>query len=52
MTYIGEVNYACADPRVFSNGQWHIKDESLRTIHYQAGGEFFAIGDSFQIESD
>lgn len=48
--YIGEVTCAWADPRVFSNGRWHIKDESLRSIHYQAGGQFFAIEDSFQVE--
>lgn len=47
--YIGEVTYAWADPRVFTDGRWHIKEDTLRSIHYQAGGEFFAIGDSFHV---
>lgn len=48
--YIGEVTAAWADPRVFSNGRWHIEQDELRSIHYQAGGEFFAIGESFHID--
>lgn len=48
--YIGEVTYAAADPRVFSNGRWHINEDALRSIHYQAGGDFFAIGESFHID--
>lgn len=47
--YIGEVTYAWADPRVFTQGRWHIKEDQLRSIHYQAGGEFFAIGEPFHV---
>ena len=40
---------ALADPRVFTDGRWHFDDGQggLRTIHYIAGGRFFAIGESF-----
>jgi flavin reductase (DIM6/NTAB) family NADH-FMN oxidoreductase RutF len=42
--FIAEVVAASADDRVFSGGRWHFEDEALRTIHYVAGGQFFAIG--------
>lgn len=47
---IGEVVAAWADPRVFSNGRWHIEQDELRSIHYQAGGEFFSIGQPFSVD--
>ena len=40
---------AYADERVFSKGRWHFPDEESRTIHYQAGGAFFATGEAFQV---
>jgi len=45
--FIAEVVAAWADPAVFSDGRWHFPSEDLKTIHYQAGGAFFATGDSF-----
>jgi flavin reductase (DIM6/NTAB) family NADH-FMN oxidoreductase RutF len=45
--FIGEVTTAWADARVFSGGRWHFEDASpeLRTLHYVAGGQFYAIGE-------
>ena len=45
--FIAEVLAAWADPEVFSNNRWHFPDESRRTLHYQAGGAFFATGEAF-----
>ncbi|WP_343730961.1 flavin reductase family protein [Duganella sp.] len=44
--FIGEVVAAYADDRIFSNGHWHFEtaDSSLRSLHYIAGGTFYAIG--------
>jgi flavin reductase (DIM6/NTAB) family NADH-FMN oxidoreductase RutF len=42
--FLAEVLAASADDRVFSGGRWHFEDDALRTIHYVAGGQFFAIG--------
>lgn len=47
--FIAEVVAAYADERAFSNGRWHFPNDDLRTIHYQAGGAFFATGEAFQI---
>lgn len=44
--FIGEALAAWSDERVFRNGHWqfdHAPDE-LRTLHYVAGGQFYAIG--------
>lgn len=46
--FVAEVVAAWADPTVFSGGRWHFPDADRRTIHYQAGGAFFATGDSFE----
>jgi len=46
--FLGEVVAAWADPAAFSQGRWHFPDEQRRSIHYQAGGNFFATGDSFE----
>lgn len=49
--FIAEVVAAQADARVFSNGHWHYDDHTdpqLRTLHYVAGGAFFAIGEAFE----
>lgn len=42
--FIAEVVAASADERVFSGGRWHFGDDALKTMHYVAGGQFFAIG--------
>lgn len=46
--FIGEVVAAWADTRVFRDGHWHFEtaDPALRSLHYIAGGQFYAIGDS------
>ena len=45
--FIGEVVAAWADERVFKDGHWHFEtaDPSFRSLHYIAGGHFYAIGD-------
>ncbi|MEQ6290853.1 flavin reductase family protein [Vogesella sp. GCM10023246] len=48
--FIGEVVSAWADPELFANGHWQpILDDAKRTLHYIAGGHFFAIGDAFDV---
>ncbi len=47
--FLAEVVAAWADPEVFSNGRWHFPDEHRCSIHYQAGGRFFATGPAFDI---
>jgi len=44
--FIGEVVAAWADTRVFRDGHWlfDAADPSLRSLHYIAGGQFYAIG--------
>ena len=46
--FIGEVVAAWADTRVFRDGHWHFETAApaLRSLHYIAGGQFYAIGDS------
>lgn len=46
--FIGEVVGAWADGRVFRNGHWEFDqaDPHLRSLHYVAGGQFYAIGES------
>lgn len=46
--FLGEVVAAWADPEVFSDGRWHFPDAQRRSIHYQAGGHFFATGEGFE----
>jgi flavin reductase (DIM6/NTAB) family NADH-FMN oxidoreductase RutF len=45
--FIAEVEGAWADTRVFRDGHWHFEtaDPGLRSLHYIAGGRFYAIGD-------
>jgi flavin reductase (DIM6/NTAB) family NADH-FMN oxidoreductase RutF len=47
--FLAEVVAAWADPAIFAEGRWHFGDESQRTLHYIAGGAFFATGDAFEI---
>jgi flavin reductase (DIM6/NTAB) family NADH-FMN oxidoreductase RutF len=52
--FIGEVVAAWADTRVFSDGHWRYDesgDPALRTLHYVAGGHFFAIGEAFEAQA-
>lgn len=46
--FIGEIVGAWADTRVFSEGHWHFEtaDPSWRSLHYIAGGHFYAIGEA------
>ena len=46
--FLGQVVAAWADPEVFSDGRWHFPDNQRRSIHYLAGGNFFATGDTFE----
>ncbi|MBS0393064.1 MAG: flavin reductase family protein [Proteobacteria bacterium] len=42
--FLAEVVAASADERVFRQGRWHFEDDSLRSLHYVAGGQFFTTG--------
>ncbi|MNW63722.1 hypothetical protein D3C74_419500 [compost metagenome] len=44
--FMGEIVGAWSDDRVFNNGHWIFDDapDELRTVHYVAGGQFYAIG--------
>lgn len=46
--FIGEIVAAWADERVFRDGHWEFDSApaELRTLHYVAGGQFYAIGAS------
>jgi flavin reductase (DIM6/NTAB) family NADH-FMN oxidoreductase RutF len=46
--FIGEVEAAWSDTRVFRDGHWHFEtaDPGLRSLHYIAGGAFYAIGEA------
>ncbi len=49
--FIGEVVGAWADGRVFRNGHWKFEDAdpALRSLHYIAGGRFYAIGEALTV---
>jgi flavin reductase (DIM6/NTAB) family NADH-FMN oxidoreductase RutF len=47
--FLAEVLAAWADPEVFSAGRWHFPDAQRCSIHYLAGGSFFATGDEFEV---
>jgi len=51
--FIGEVTGAWADTRVFKDGHWEFatSDPDLRSVHYIAGGNFYAIGESLHVET-
>jgi flavin reductase (DIM6/NTAB) family NADH-FMN oxidoreductase RutF len=50
--FIGEVVGAWADTRVFRDGHWHFEDAdpSLRSLHYVAGGHFYATGEALEVK--
>ena len=47
--FLAEVVAAWADPAVFSEGRWHFPSDDRHTIHYAAGGHFFATGEGFDV---
>lgn len=51
--FIAEVVGAWADTRVFRDGHWHFEtaDPALRSLHYVAGGHFYAIGEAVDVKS-
>lgn len=49
--FIAEVVAASADTNVFKNGRWSFTTDEARTIHYLAGGSFFATGEGFEVNS-
>lgn len=49
--FVGEVIAAHADATVFTEGRWHFDDERQRSIHYVAGGHFFATGEGFDVDT-
>ncbi|PLP96797.1 flavin reductase family protein [Cupriavidus pauculus] len=48
--FIGEIVGAWADTRVFQNGHWLFEkaEAEWRSLHYIAGGHFYAIGESLE----
>jgi flavin reductase (DIM6/NTAB) family NADH-FMN oxidoreductase RutF len=50
--FIGEIVGAWADTRVFSQGHWNFEtaDPAWRSLHYIAGGHFYAIGDALNAQ--
>ncbi|MFD3240395.1 flavin reductase family protein [Rahnella perminowiae] len=52
--FIGEIVGAWADTRVFKDGHWHFEDagSSLRSLHYIAGGQFYATGEPLNAKTD
>jgi flavin reductase (DIM6/NTAB) family NADH-FMN oxidoreductase RutF len=51
--FIAEVEQAWADTRVFQDGHWHFETapQDLRCLHYIAGGQFYAIGESLKAQT-
>lgn len=52
--FIAEVVGAWADTRVFRGGHWEFEhaDAALRSIHYVAGGQFYATGEVVPVRVD
>lgn len=50
--FLADVVGAWADDRVFRNGHWHFDDvsEELKTLHYIAGGQFYATGKGINLK--
>lgn len=51
--FIGEVVAAYADTRVFNHGHWEFEkaDPRWRSLHYIAGGTFYAIGEAAVVDT-
>lgn len=49
--FIAEVTGAWADERVFRDGHWYFEEAppALRSLHYIAGGRFYAIGEAIDV---
>lgn len=49
--FLAEVVAAWADPAVFADGRWHFEraPDDRRTLHYVAGGAFYATGDGVEV---
>jgi flavin reductase (DIM6/NTAB) family NADH-FMN oxidoreductase RutF len=49
--FIGEVVGAWSGTRVFKDSHWHFEsaDPGWRSLHYIAGGSFYAIGDLLSV---
>lgn len=45
--FLAEVVAAWADPAIYVDGRWHFDSPEQRTLHYVAGGRFFATGEAF-----
>jgi len=52
--FIGEIVGAWADTRVFKNGHWNFESAGpeWRSLHYIAGGHFYAIGEPLIAQTD
>lgn len=52
--FIGEVVGAWSDTRVFKDGHWNFEgaDPAWRSLHYIAGGHYYAIGDPMPAQAD
>ena len=52
--FIGEIVGAWSDTRVFADGHWRFEhaDPAWRSLHYIAGGHFYAIGDPLLAQSE
>ncbi|RAI64807.1 flavin reductase [Pseudomonas fluorescens] len=52
--FIGEVVGAWADTRIFRDGHWQFENAapSWRSLHYIAGGQFYATGEAMQANGD
>jgi len=49
--FIGEIVGAWADTRAFHSGHWQLEhaDPAWRSLHYIAGGHFYATGDAMDV---
>lgn len=52
--FIACITGAWADTRVFRAGRWHFDDAdpAWRSLHYIAGGRYYAIGDTLDATAD
>ncbi len=52
--FIGEIVAAWADTRVFRDGHWVFENAPahLRSLHYVAGGHFYAIGEAMDVSEE
>lgn len=52
--FIGEVTGAWADTRVFKDGHWQFEtaDPAWRSLHYIAGGHYYATGEALDVSEN